>query len=192
MTLLGKPTVAELKDLLAAKDYTIGQLDRAYADFAPTWVARDSAAFTDWTSDWNAFHKRYDTARTAAQRAIDFAKLNVAPESLLVAEDEYGAVLKALKQIDGTITKGDLQDLYDRIAGAGKTPDLSRTPQPAATDMDLRAYSAADRTLKAVEAVGKAAAKPAASLFTPRTVLLGFLCVGLIAGVAAAARRVLP
>lgn len=192
MTVLGKQTVAELKDLLAAKDYTVGQLDRAYADFAPTWVNRDPTGFVDWTTDWNAFHGRYEGARTAAQRAIEFAKLNPVGDSLLVADTEYQGVLRALKQVDGTITKGDLQDLYNRIAAAGKTPDVSHTPQPVAPDADLRAYKAADATVKAVETIGKDIAKPAASLFTPKNIILGLLCIGVVVGVATAVRRVLP
>jgi hypothetical protein len=192
MTLLGKQTIAELKDLLAAKDYTMGQIDRAYGDFAPSWVSRDPTTFTDWTGDWNALHKRYEAASAAARRAIDFAKLNPVGDSLIVADDEYQAVLKALKQVDGTITKGDLQDLFVRIGAAGKVPEVSRTPQPAAPDADLHAYRAADTAVKAVEAAGKGIVSSAGSLFTPKTIVLGLLCVGLVAGVAAAARRVMP
>ena len=192
MSVLGKQTVAELKDLLAAKDYTVGQLDRAYADFAPSWVNRDPQGFTDWTSDWNALHRRYESARASAQRAIDLAKVNVLGDSLIVADVEYHGMLTALKQVDGTITKGDLQELVNRITAAGKAPDLSQTPQPTAQDADLGAYKAADAAVKVVEGAGESLKKSAASLLTPKAVVVGLLCVGVIVGVATAARRALP
>jgi hypothetical protein len=192
MTVLGQQTVAELRDLLAAKDYTVRQIEQAYAEFAPSWSSRDAAAATQWKADWTAFRKRYDVARAGAQHAIDFAKLTPVSDSLLPADSEFQAVLRALKQVDGTITKGDLQDLYSRISSAGKAPDVSQTPQPTAPDADLRAYKAADTAVKTVEQAERAVAKSAESALSPKVVVFGLLGLGLVLGVAAAARRVLP
>ena len=192
MTVLGQQTVAELRDLLAAKDYTVRQIEQAYKDFASTWEKRDASAFTDWTADWHTFRRRYDAARASAQHAIDGAKLNPLSDSLLPADAEYQGVLHALKQVDGTITRGDLQDLYNRITAAGKTPDVSQTPQPKAPDEDLRAYKAADTAVKAVETAERAVAKSAENALSPKVVIAGLLGLGLVLGVAVAAKRALP
>jgi hypothetical protein len=186
MTVLARHSVAELRDWIAAIDYQMGQVGAAYAASAASWQAGDRAGEHDWLADWQALHTRYTLARARAEGAVGRAKLEPAPDSLISAEDEWQGVLRALSRTVGVTAKGDFQDLYDRlVAATGRPIDMSRTPQPTATDADLRAYRIADAAIRAGEA---AARQVAPSKGTGALVLVG---LGLILGVVLATKSVL-
>jgi hypothetical protein len=95
-------------------------------------------------------------------------------------------VLHALSHTVGVTAKGDFQDLHDRLVAAqGKPIDLSKTPQPTATDADLGAYKIADAAIRAGEAAARDL-KP--SKGTGTLVIVG---LGLILGVVLATKSVL-
>lgn len=189
MAILGQPTVQDLKDLLAAKDYTIAQVGAAYNSFAAKWAAKDVAAQAQWFGDWSSLLARYGAAKSKAQGAID-AETNVAtaliPDSTkVVPQSTWDGVLKALKQTypDSTITPGDLDDLNNRLTAAGKTPNFSEMPQPA-PDADLQIIKAADTTLGLVGISGSGGSSPFPWLETVGGAVVGGLLIGSIPGVA--------
>ena len=98
------------------------------------------------------------TARMARARgAIARAQLELGmPDSVIPVEDEWQGLVHALAKTPGTTAKGDLQDLYNRLCAAqGKPIDLSRMPQPTATDADLGVFKAADAAIKAGETAAR-------------------------------------
>jgi hypothetical protein len=146
MTILGQESVAELRDLVAAKDYTFGQIQQAYDAFAAQWKAQDPAGHDDWLSDWRARKAKYLAARVIAATAFARGQAAFVSETLVPAPIEYDLVLASLtKDAKSGVQKGDLQELFDRLSAArGAQVDLSRTPQPQATDVDLSVYKATD------------------------------------------------
>jgi hypothetical protein len=154
MSVLGHHSVGELREWLVDLDYQMEQIGAAYSSFAPAWQAQDAPSHREWAGEWTSLQTRYGAARAKAQGAIFRSKLDVGiPDSLLPVEDEWQAVLHALARTPGTTAKGDLQDLYDRLAAAqGRPIDLSKRPQPTAPDADLVAFKTADAALRAGEA----------------------------------------
>jgi hypothetical protein len=187
VTILNHHTVAELRDWLAALDYQIGQVAAAHAAFATIWELRDPVAHHEWAGDWKALQTRYGIARAKALGAIGRAQLEFGvPDSMIPVEDEWQGVLHALSHTVGVTAKGDFQDLHDRLVAAqGKPIDLSKTPQPTATDADLGAYKIADAAIRAGEAAARDL-KP--SKGTGTLVIVG---LGLILGVVLATKSVL-
>lgn len=155
MTILGKHTVSELKELLDAKDYQIRQVDeKAKSIF--------SHLDQDWQNDWSMFLDRWKLARGKANSMITktlLANSFVGP-TVMPAEDEYQAVLHALTHTTGTVQKGDFQDLSNRVDAISKI-DFSKTPQPNALDLDLAGFKNADSTKKAIDEAARQAAEGA-------------------------------
>lgn len=149
MTILGLHTVGELKELISAKDYTIGQLEQSRATHFLAWLALDNAAASDWGADYTAFTQRYKVAHDAAIDKIKNASAAIR-DSVNPAEGEYQAVLHALTTTPGSFVKGDFQDLYDRfVAGTKAVIDFSAMPQPdSSQDTDLNNFKATDTLLK--------------------------------------------
>jgi len=161
MTILGMATIAELRDLLKAKDYTIDQLTEAWTGFLPTWAQRDLTGMQDYQHDFDALVSRYQKARARAQAAIDDAAYHrahpgfgerVPADSLINAQSEWDGVLDALNPDwrNNGRPKGSLQDLNDRLQKAqGKAVDYRDMPQPAInSDADLNLFKKADLLLR--------------------------------------------
>ena len=146
----GKYTVAELRDLLKAKDADLTQLEAAWRAFDKTWMSYDSAADNAWMADFNALKQRYGAARAAAGKVLALADplLNSIGEAFTPADAEYRGLLRALQKTDGVVSAGDLQDLYLRLqtamnqhaASIGQPAPAPISPtavQPTALDPDL-------------------------------------------------------
>jgi hypothetical protein len=140
---LGQPSAQDVQDLVKAKDYQIGRIIDGYQAVKDAWDARDHAGHADWLIDWQNLEERYRLARLAAMMAIDTPFPKVAP-----APGEWRLVLSALKQkaqfdfygnVSGPTTKGDMQDLYERLEkGAAANVTFPDTPQPTpGGDVDL-------------------------------------------------------
>jgi hypothetical protein len=166
-TVGGQYTIAELQDLVNLWTYRMAQLTKAYADFSPAWVAKDSAAFIDWTNDWNVLQKRYATALDAANSAILMARLNITtPNYLIAAQPQYDGMAKAMRACyppDGCpVAKGDWDDLFNRLTVAarslGASPPVDAPPQPTATDADRKAFASTAGIDVAAQATGAQAA----------------------------------
>jgi hypothetical protein len=146
----GLKSISDLQDLMAMWDASMTQLEQAYANAAPAWVARDARGFTDWTNDWTLLKARYSAAVDKAQSAVLMARLVFfTPNSEITAQDEYTALAKAMRQCyppDGCpVRKGDWQDLYTRLAAAAKATGgpapVVIKPQPKAKDVDLQVFA---------------------------------------------------
>lgn len=141
----GQYSVAELKDLIAAKDFDLAQLGQHYADYSPTWVTQDSTSYVAWTNDWNALQSRYASTRSSAETTITEAAFIVEPDSLIPADAEYKAVLAAVNPswAQNTNAPGSLGDLDLRLTKASGAPtDYSGQPQPTpGSDADLNALN---------------------------------------------------
>jgi hypothetical protein len=143
MTLAGAHTVAELIDLVAAKDYVVNQTDKSYLSFQDSWKAQDSAAQSKWLSEWNLLKTRYGRARLLADTEIANAKIQPVPNTVIPAETAYTAILRSLQKTEGVTSPGDLQDLANRLANAGASLQFPKVPQPkSGSDVDLNTFNA--------------------------------------------------
>ncbi len=195
MTIVGHHTVAELREWLAALDYQVGKIEEAYSAYQSHWRLVDRAAWEDWGRDWNVFKARYGAAHTAAQSVIQRAAYLAIPDSLLPVEDEWKGIHHALTvSPDGPYVKGDLQDLYNRLAAARGAPiDMSKMPQPTATDADLSVFNGTGAVLDAGKAAWDALPSPKLpdlSAITPSSGTKVLIGGGLLLGLVLVARSV--
>jgi hypothetical protein len=151
MTILGQYTVAELEDLIAAKDYAVNQLSYAYfGDAGKHDLHKDPT----WPTDFTALSIRYNNAKTKAQNLISALKVSnpLIPNNVIPADAPYKSILKSLRASPNTISKGDLQDLSNRLAALGIQTDYSAMPQPkSGSDIELSAFKAANVALAPLE-----------------------------------------
>jgi hypothetical protein len=147
-TFMGQQTVGELRDLINAQDNQLAQIEHELT-MIPT---SDDEIF----SDFAALKVRYKRARDVAQNSINNASTltgwTVLPDSVRTVQPEFDGVLRALKQVPGTVTKGDLADIAKRM---GPSLYIKPLPQPKAADLDLKGYKAADDMTKQIEKVVK-------------------------------------
>ena len=149
-TVGGLRTVAELRDLVAAYDYSLSQTGQALSDNTPT-LALHPQEYVLLLNDWNILRARYNAARAVAQSKLD--SWFVLPESIEPAEVEYRGILKAvqLSYPELRTSPGDLVDIVSRLRKlADVKPDFSQMPQPRqGTDADLKILKIADDLQKA-------------------------------------------
>jgi hypothetical protein len=161
-TIAGQYTIAELKDLLTAKDSDMGNLSTMVGQFFSTWQKQNANAANAWHNDWQTLIGRYASAKSSAQNHITLAAVNFMPDSMIPADDVYRAVLTALNpawQTNGS-APGSLSDLSQRIALAGaSTANLVPTPQPNSTsDVDVNVFNKANQATPYIPSVLKVAA----------------------------------
>lgn len=133
---LGTHTIADLKQLLAAQDYTFSQIDAQVPKLLVPPLVLDTRV-ADWMADWQALKQRYANARAKAQSTID--SWSIQPDSIRTAEAEYQGILGSLDSSIANPTlngwqKGDLQDLLGRMADIGAHPQFPNMPQPNPKD----------------------------------------------------------
>jgi hypothetical protein len=142
MTLFGNHTLAETLDLVKAKNYEIDKVNETVAG-----NGGKPPPDADWNQDWTTLQGRYKEAISKVPSSPPFG---ISPNAY-TTEDEYQGILRALQQVDGEVSKGDLQDIWNRLTGE-VGPVEETVPQPTAPDSDLQAYKAADKAVKTVEA----------------------------------------
>jgi hypothetical protein len=112
-------TIAELQDLLAAKDVELPALERNASDFGKTWAQIDKASFDAWTSDYSLLKMRYAAARAVAATALLAASaLPDAVKKYAPADGPYQFVLLALQPEHLVTSPGSLQGLWNRLDAA--------------------------------------------------------------------------
>ena len=133
-------SIAELIDLIAAKDVSLANLDKLFAE-----VQAKPFDLTDISARLNALKGRYQIARNNAESAITLARLNfLVPNTMIAADNEYKNILAAInpKWQSHTWSTGDgsLEDINSALTNMGATgASASPIPQPrAGTDADLR------------------------------------------------------
>lgn len=149
----GSYTIAELKDLIAAKDATIRNLLGEYDEVKDT----PGIDFTTFLSSLQTLLIRYQNAKATAQLAIDAAKDAWRPDNMVVADSEYRGILAACnpRWNEYTWSSGDgsLEDLFDQIRGFGSTGKNSEPiPQPRkGTDVEFEALREATAITQQLE-----------------------------------------
>jgi hypothetical protein len=159
-TVGGLYTIAELKDLLNAKDSDMANLSTMANQFFATWQKQNPNAANAWHNDWQALIARYASAKSSAQTQITIST-SFLPDSMVPADGTYRDVLTALNpawQTNGS-APGSLSDLTQRISLAGaSTVGLASTPQPkGSSDVDLNAFNKVNQATPYIPAAVKAA-----------------------------------
>lgn len=191
MTVLGKHTMQETRELISVIEYRYQQTDKAVA-IAVEKVRKaiaekqpyDEKAATDLDYDWSKLAKRWDKERdeVASSLRMKAISLMTVPANLIATEEEWQRVLPYV-QADGW-TKGTWLDIRDRLRKLGVEIDLKDEPRQGAKDWDIESLRTLDTAIQGVEgaaAQAKTAAKNAVTSKTGITIGLG------IAGALAAA-----
>jgi hypothetical protein len=152
-------SIAELIDLVAAKDVTIANLDRLLAE-----VQAKPFDTTDVSNRLSALKSRYQAARTDAESAITLARLNfITPNSMIPGDSQYRAILAACnpKWQEHTWSPGDgsVEDIDSTLTNMGATRTTAEPiPQPqSGTDFDLNQMHAANTAITMAEGAAKGA-----------------------------------
>lgn len=127
-------TVSDVKDLLATWDPRVAELN--------TQSHGVDGIGDDFETDLAALNGRYNAAATAARKVVSDASWLPGQEP---AQGTYDAILGALKRVSGTITKGDYDDLIERLAQARTANGLQTTVttvQPTTQDVGTDFYKA--------------------------------------------------
>ncbi len=129
---LGIHTIADLKQLVAAQDYTFSQIQAQESKLLTPPLVADPRV-PDWVADWEMLKRRYAVARALAESAI--TSWSIQPDTIRTAEVEYQGILKSLDSslantaLNG-YQKGDLQDMVNRMTEIGAHPQFPNMPQP--------------------------------------------------------------
>jgi hypothetical protein len=140
-TVAGFYTVAELQDLVAAKDAEMRNTARMFAE-----ISGLPYDFTAFLPLYNQLTSRYSAARAVAQKAIADAVGAWRPTNLIVADAEYQGLLSAVnpRWKENTWTPGDtsLESINDQLRKFGATgTGAEPIPQPSkGSDVDITAY----------------------------------------------------
>lgn len=156
MTILGYHSVAELSDLVLAKDVAMRNLGRRFLE-----VANTEQDFSTFVPVYQALVARYNVARAIAQEAINNSAYSARPTNMIRAEDEYNGLLTALnpRWQEHTWSPGDgsLEDLYAQVIAFGSTGKNDEpTPQPqSGSDYDFNVLTTTGQVTSAIEGVGQ-------------------------------------
>ena len=154
-------SVAELIDLVAAKDTELANIDKLFAE-----VQSKPFDLTDISNRLSALKRRYQTARVNAEKAIADGRLAFAiPNSMIMADSEYRAVLSALnpRWQEHTWSSGDgsIEDIDDALMHLGATRSgATPIPQPSSgSDFDLNQMHAANTAITMAEGAATGAGR---------------------------------
>ena len=157
-TLLGDPSVYELRELRAAYDYEMSRLAGRWVEASPSWIAKDIAAAEAWRLDFEALQARYAAACVLADVAVARADAAIVSDKAVGAPLEWEAMIRALRPVTRG-TRGDFRDLTTRLHEAGYTATFPNVPQPNPDgDLQLQIFKASDVILRDVETATRAGA----------------------------------
>ena len=115
MTILGEQSLAELRDLISAKDVEFNMIRMALAN-TPQSSWPNNAVYNDWMNDWITLQSKYNTARAKALADIDAgSKGFITDLSIQPAQDDWNALIASIQPVHLTTTKGDLVDVHQRL-----------------------------------------------------------------------------
>ena len=176
VTVTGAYSLAELQDLLDAKDKELLVLRADAEAFFPTWTAKDPIVAANWKSNFQDLQKSYGDVRGRAQKEI--ASSHLLPDNMVGEDPLYKEVLATFninwKQHDASTDR--LVDLRSRLQAAGAKMTPYTVPQPRkGSDFQQNVYKAADDAVKGVED----AAHKAADWSRPILIALGVIAAGL-------------
>ena len=154
-TLFDYPSKAELRDLIANKDYVLAKLAAAFANIAPVWTKRNPVEEARWYSDYTSMQSRYGAAKADAEDSMSWPTL--LPDTMVDASYSWEMILRSLQKVENYRSPGDLADLIERGSKAGMVLNFSNAPQPKIeNDFDLWLFKKADKGVNAIEKAGKA------------------------------------
>lgn len=147
MTILGRHTVNEARDLLAAADYRFRETFKAFD------ALKDKPA--DLTTDVGNLARTWKSERVNI--ILDLTKLTTTAQlaagmipvsaDIIPAEDDYQKILSFVQY--GENTKGSLQDVTHRIEKlSGKQILYPNQPKQDSPDLDLETYKDLDSAIK--------------------------------------------
>lgn len=151
-TVLGYWTVAELADLLAAKDATMSNLVNRYTE-----VKDQPHDFSKFLPAYQALLLRYFAARGPAQDAVDSAANSIRPTNAILADKEFKDLLSALnprwQEYTWSPGDGSIEDLYSQLQAFGATGKTDvPIPQPTpGSDIDFNALKVTTNITHALE-----------------------------------------
>jgi len=154
MTIFGKHTLDETRDLLAVADYRFKETGKAY-DVLSTKPA-------DLTHDWETLSAKWSKDRVRFRNLLLAAAFNnvLLPASAIATEDEYKQILDYIQFQENV--KGSLQDITYRIGQLRGKPLLyENQPGQTTTDIDLDLFKELDKKTKEMDAAADAAKKGA-------------------------------
>lgn len=156
----------------------MNDMANAVKSFGPTWQKSDPSGYTAWKSDYDTLVSKYNEASVVAKAEILGGHMTpLLSNDVIPAETGYQGVINSLQQNFGTTTKGDLQDLFNRIQQArvsnGLQPYVENTlVQPTkGSDADLNVMN----SIPAVPSSSKK--KVGLALFAGAAGLLGYAAI---------------
>jgi hypothetical protein len=157
--LLGIKSMTDLKDLIAAKDVEFRALHDAVSGTPLTSPPWPPNGYASWFKDYQALVSKWQSARGAAQVAIDAAGsffLNpLGNLDSMSGQPFYDNIIKTLQPVPNTTSPGDLGDLHARL-NAIKPIAAYTVPQPTqGADQQIAAYQA----LRPLDVLGDAKAE---------------------------------
>lgn len=148
MTILGKHSLEETRELLKEKASEIAQLNGGIKAHAKEIKRKDPSFAGEWDkffSDWQRF-----ASSLSAVLALK-SKTTPLPDSATDAETEYQLILTQLQKTPGHFERGDLADFVDRLAKM-EVDITVVVNQPESVDLDLEGFKQSDSAIRGFEA----------------------------------------
>jgi hypothetical protein len=172
MTILGKHTVAEIRDLMATIDFRIKAVfsliakkngdPLAFTPGHPGISSNNIAAWNVWLTNWRQIQDKVSIVLTALMISNPLVGADTQP-----AEDQWTRIRCAINRScdDSHTDPGDMQSIIIAIQiEGGESIDERNRPEPKAGDPDFDALLKVDAAIKAgekakadVERAGKSA-----------------------------------
>jgi len=155
MTILGRHTVTETRQLLAVADYRFRETFKAFEALSekPDYLSKQVGELARKWRD----NRIEIIAKLVATVAAGFP----VPPALLPAESEYNQVLAFVQYGENTI--GSLQDITKKVEIlSGKPIEYKNQPSQESTDFDVEIYKDLDSAIRQGEVAASKAAKKAA------------------------------
>ena len=177
MTILGKHTLSETRDLLAVTDYRFKQVQAAYQN-----PSSKGKIDPDLTNDWQTLAAKWATDRFRISAELVDRGLGVAiPANAYPTEDIWKELIAYTEQ-SGDFIKGTLPDVIRRFELAGVPVNLTNEPTQDSTDVDFQLFGTLDATTKQMEKQADAAKHAALGAVKSNIPLIAGI-VGIAAGI---------
>lgn len=189
MTILGKHTMTETRELISVIEYRYQQTDKAVAaaiEKVRKAIAEkqpyDVAAATDLDYDWSKLAKRWEKERdeVASSLRMKAISLLTVPANLIATEEEWQRVLPYV-QADGW-TKGTWLNIRSRLQKLGVEIDLKDEPRQGAKDWDIDSLRNLDTAIQGIEGAATQAKTAVGNAATSKTgIMIGLGLAGAVA-----------
>ena len=163
MTILGKHTIVETRDLMRTIQFRADKNDEVFKSIRPN----NSPEYMDLKVDWFNWLNQWKQARDTV--ADDLVMLSIGqplvPADVITSEPQYQKIEKGAQVDNGKKhDKTDMMQLMIRTEQlSGTTFDEKNAPAPTNFDPDLIAFKKVDQAIKTGEAAAKEAKANVAS-----------------------------